>query len=59
MANCASPASIMRNTTRYDRTNDFFGPRLPPERNPERIVGRVLAIGAVVLIVLLATGVIR
>lgn len=49
----------MRNTTRYDRTNDFFGPRLPPERNPERIVGRVLAIGAVVLIVLLATGVIR
>lgn len=30
-----------------------------PERDPERLVGRVLAIGAVVLIVLLVTGVIR
>lgn len=29
------------------------------ERDPERIVGRVLAIGAVVLIVLMAAGVIR
>lgn len=28
------------------------------ERDPERLVGRVLAIGAVVLIVLLASGVI-
>ena len=45
--------------SRYDRTNDFFGPRMPPERDPERIVGRVLAIGAVVLIVLMVTGVIR
>lgn len=45
--------------SRYDRTNDFFGPRLPPERNPERLVGRVLAIGALVLVVLLVTGVIR
>lgn len=29
------------------------------ERDPERIVGRVLAIGALVLVVLLVTGVIR
>jgi len=29
------------------------------ERDPERLVGRVLAIGAVVLIVLMAAGVIR
>lgn len=49
----------MRNANHYDRTNDFFAPRLLPERRPERIVGRVLAIGAVVLIVLMAAGVIR
>lgn len=44
--------------SRYDRTNDFFGPRLPPERDPERLVGRVLAIGALVVVVLLAAGVV-
>ena len=48
----------MRNANHYDRTNDFFAPRLLPERRPERIVGRVLAIGALVLIVLMVTGVI-
>jgi len=49
----------MRNTNRYDRTNDFFGPRLPPERDPERIVGRVLALGALVLIVMMVAGLIK
>lgn len=30
-----------------------------PERDPERIVGRVLALGALVLLVLVVAGVIR
>lgn len=48
---------------RIPRTlSDAFGPyaRLHVEarRDPERIVGRVLALGALVLVVLLVTGVI-